>query len=294
MNDRIGCPPIRQPLVSIGIPAYNVERYLARALDSLLDQSIADFEIIISDNASTDGTGAICEAYARRDPRIRYLRQQRNIGAPRNWNAVVHESRGIFFKWASASDLCSPVMLEQCVTAMQADAGIVLCYGKTQFIDENDLPLDIYEGELGFEEERPSDRMAKICNHMTVNNLQCGVFRLDALRRTQLDRLYPSGDLALMAELTLYGRFKLLPTVLLYRRQSRETATTMLTPLERQHFYNPHAKRAVTAIVARRYLDNFFSILRAPISFFEKTRACVLVLRLLWWNRAIIWRELRQ
>lgn len=290
----VAVPENRSTLVSIGIPAYNVDRYLARALDSLLNQSISNFEIIISDNASTDGTGAICEAYARRDPRIRYIRQPNNIGAPRNWNVVVHESRGIFFKWASASDLCSPTMLEQCVNALQADSKIVLCYGKTQFIDENDLPLCIFESELGFEEDRPSDRMAHICSHMTVNNLQCGVFRLDTLRRTRLDRMYPSGDLALMAELTLYGRFKLLPTVLLYRRQSRETATSMLTPMERQRFYNPHATRAITAIVARRYMDNFFSILRAPISFFEKTRACVLILRLLWWDRAIIWRELRQ
>jgi glycosyltransferase involved in cell wall biosynthesis len=95
------------PLVSVGLPVYNGERYLSRALDSILEQSLSDFELIISDNASSDTTEAICRDYARRDPRIRYVRQRENLGAPRNWNFVVHEARGRYFKWASASDYCA-------------------------------------------------------------------------------------------------------------------------------------------------------------------------------------------
>ena len=68
------------PLLSIGLPVYNGERFLAQALDCLLAQTFRDFEIIISDNASTDRTPEICRAYARRDPRVRYVCNQRNLG----------------------------------------------------------------------------------------------------------------------------------------------------------------------------------------------------------------------
>ena len=123
------------PVVSIGVPVYNTERFIAGALDSLLAQTFADFELIISDNASTDGTREICESYAARDSRIRYIRQSENIGLPRNWNAVVHAASGEFFKWASASDCCAPTMVERCVAALRADDSAVLCYGKTQMMD---------------------------------------------------------------------------------------------------------------------------------------------------------------
>ena len=280
-----------RPLVSIGVPAYNAERFIGRALDSLLAQTLSDFEVIISDNASTDETRALCEDYARRDRRIRYVRQTSNIGAPRNWNFVVHEARGEFFKWSSASDYCSPLMLELCVKSMQADLGVVLCYGKTQYVDEEERPIRVYDREVGFEEERPSERFAHICAKMTINNLQCGLFRLDALRRTRLDRLYPSGDLALMAELTLYGRFRMLPEILLFRCESRDTSTAMIAPLERQRVYEPHATRAIKLILVRRYLDNLASIRRAPISIAEKANAYRRILRLMRWDRGRIGRE---
>lgn len=279
------------PLVSIGVPVFNAERFLKRALDSLLDQSLSDFELIISDNASTDGTQAICEDYARRDFRIRYIRQNSNIGAPRNWNVLVHEARGVFFKWASANDYCVPVMLEQCVKTMQADPGIVLCYGRTQLVDENEQPIEIYEHDMAFDEALPSERFDRVCTQLRLNNAQSGVFRRDVLRLTRLDRLYPSGDMALMAELALYGRFQMIPVVLLFRRQSRGTFTSMLTPLERQKVYNPKAKAPMKFILTRRHLDNLGSISRAPISLVEKLRAYRVALRLARWDQMGLWRE---
>jgi len=93
------------PRLSIGLPVYNGEKYLAEALDALLGQTYADFELIISDNASTDGTERICREYLARDPRIRYIRQPVNVGASPNHNIVFTESRGELFKWASYDDL---------------------------------------------------------------------------------------------------------------------------------------------------------------------------------------------
>ena len=80
------------PRVSVGVPVYNGERFIRQTLDSLVDQSFKDLEIVISDNASTDGTAAICEEYARRDDRIRYVRNERNVGLAKNFNRVVERS----------------------------------------------------------------------------------------------------------------------------------------------------------------------------------------------------------
>ncbi len=290
MNQTNG-PSVHRPLVSIGVPVFNGERFLERALDSLLDQTFSDFELIISDNASNDATQEICEAYVRRDRRVRYIRQISNIGAPRNWNVLVHEARGIFFKWASANDYCSPRMLQECVNVMKADPGVVLCYGRTQLVDENEQPLEVYERDISFDEDRPSKRFASVCAQLRLNNAQCGMFRLDVLRLTRLDRLYPSGDKALIAEIALYGRLKVIPEVLLFRRQSRSTFTAMLTLLERQKVYDPEAKAPMKFIVGRRILDNLASISRAPISVMEKIRAYRIALRIARWNRINLWRE---
>jgi len=116
------------PLVSIGLPVYNGERFLAQALDSLLGQSLSDLELIISDNASTDRTPDICREYAARDARIRYIRHEVNVGPRRNWNFVAEQARGRYFKWATANDFCDPQMLEKCAGAMSADVSVVLCH----------------------------------------------------------------------------------------------------------------------------------------------------------------------
>ena len=271
---------------------YNGERFLAQALDSLLAQTVTDLELIISDNASTDGTPALCREYVRRDPRVRYVRQPVNIGAPRNWNAVVHEARGTFFKWASANDTCAPTMLERCVARMQTDPGIVLCQGLTQLVDEDERPIQVYGGDASFDDERPSDRYARVAKQMEMNNAQSGVIRLDVLRRTGLDRLYPSGDMALMAELALYGKFVVLPEVLLTRRQGAATFSAMKTPLEAHRLFKPDAKAPMRLLVVRRHLDALASIARARIPVREKLRACRIALTLARWDRVRMWREL--
>jgi glycosyltransferase involved in cell wall biosynthesis len=256
---------------------YNGERHLRMALDRLLAQTLEDFELVISDNASTDGTRRICEEYARSDARVRYVRQPRNIGAARNWNAVFRETRGEYFKWASGNDFCAPTYLERGVGALEADPGAVLCYGRTQLLDENGDPIELYEGDLDAASDRPSARVARIRDEWVLNNAQQGVIRASALRKTRLDRSYPKGDLALMAELALYGRLLLLPDVLLYRRQSAGSMMAMRTPEQIHRMYNPNAppllKKLYGQYTGRFFVDHLVSAARAPIPFDEKVRA---------------------
>jgi glycosyltransferase involved in cell wall biosynthesis len=107
--------------VSLGIPVYNGERFVATAIQSALDQTFSDFELIICENAYTDQTAEICEEFACKDSRIRYIRQEINIGAKANFNRVFEYARGEYFKWIAADDVCGPRYLELTVTALDQD-----------------------------------------------------------------------------------------------------------------------------------------------------------------------------
>ena len=107
--------PNHRVKVSIGVPVYNGEEFLEETLDSLLSQTFEDFELIISDNASTDGTGDIARRVAARDSRVRYHRRHQNLGLAANYNGLVTMASGELFKWATADDPCRPAFLEQCL-----------------------------------------------------------------------------------------------------------------------------------------------------------------------------------
>ncbi|OAI50970.1 hypothetical protein AYO44_05265 [Planctomycetaceae bacterium SCGC AG-212-F19] len=119
-----------RPRVSIGMPVFNEEDYVADALDSLLGQSFGDFELIVSDNGSTDRTRQICEEYARKDRRIRYFRQQRNRGATYNFNFVFEESKADYFMWAACDDRWSSDCLNEYVESLEShpSAALVFCH----------------------------------------------------------------------------------------------------------------------------------------------------------------------
>jgi glycosyltransferase involved in cell wall biosynthesis len=124
------------PLVSIGLPLYNAQRYLREALDSLLAQDYPNIELVISDNASSDETGAICREYAARDPRIRYERAERNQGAVWNFNRVFRLARGEYFMWAAFDDVRDRSYVRRCLEAFERHPGAVLCCTGVRLIDE--------------------------------------------------------------------------------------------------------------------------------------------------------------
>jgi glycosyltransferase involved in cell wall biosynthesis len=110
-----------KPKVSIGVPIFNGDKYLSEMLDSLISQTFVDFEIIISDNNSTDNTFEIVTKYAQKDNRIKYFKQEYNIGAAKNWKFVLSESNGEFFFWASCDDIWAPNFIESLLSGFQND-----------------------------------------------------------------------------------------------------------------------------------------------------------------------------
>lgn len=129
------------PPVSIGLPIYNAEPFLEEALRSLLGQSFRDFELIISDNASTDGTAAICERHAQSDPRIRYVRQSENLGAIGNFRYVLEQARGRWFMWAAGDDFWGAQWLERLYSRV-TDGQCRAAVGQVVHVDEASRPID--------------------------------------------------------------------------------------------------------------------------------------------------------
>lgn len=209
------------PRVTVGLPVFNGARYLPRTLQSILSQSFKDFELIVSDNASTDETEDICRTHARGDRRVRYVRHSENRGAAWNHNCLIELAEGSFFKWAGADDLYEPEFLSFCLKELDSDPDAVLAYPRTVAIDECGAKL--YEYSPGWEllSDSPCERLRAVIlkgGHWVNADPVGGVIRMDALRRTRLMPSYLGGDKRPLGELSLMGKFIEVPQYLLRRR----------------------------------------------------------------------------
>jgi glycosyltransferase involved in cell wall biosynthesis len=224
---------LSQPTISIGLPVYNGERYLEQSIESLLSQSFEDFELIISDNASTDRSAAICQRFAKKDKRIRYYRNPINLGAAPNYNRVFALSSGRYFKWASSDDVHAPQHLRRCLEMLETSpADVVLCYPKTVLIDENGNEVEKYEDKMDIRHGRPQDRLRHVFQNLRLCNAVFGLIRADVLAVTSLIGGYFGSDNVLLAELSLHGKFREIPDYLLFRRMhqgcSRQANSTAM------------------------------------------------------------------
>lgn len=204
-------------LVSIGMPVYNEAKHIRVALDALLAQDYDNFELVISDNASTDATGDICTEYAARDARIRYDRSETNVGGISNFNRVFNAARGEFFVWAAGHDLRDPSFISRCVEVLEQEPAVVLCYPLTVWLDENGPTDETVSDRL--DTRGRADRLTRL--NMVLWGLTTGfpiygVLRVSAMRQTRLFQQVVSPDIALLAELSMLGEFAHLPTPLFY------------------------------------------------------------------------------
>jgi glycosyltransferase involved in cell wall biosynthesis len=232
------------PRVSIGLPVYNAERWLAESLDSLLAQTFRDFELIICDNASTDDTETICRRYAEEDSRIRYSRNVQNIGGMRNATLAFQQSRGEYFRWAAHDDRCEPTLLEQLVEELDLRPDVVAVVSPSIAIDHRGEPLpDFFVGKaegkmlsLGRNAPmlmtdasgvrhptegtavRPSRRFREVILTRGPCEATYGLIRSDVLRRTCLLQPYTSSDFVMLCDLALRGPFHILDEPLFSKR----------------------------------------------------------------------------
>ncbi len=248
MKERSACTPT----LSIGLPVYNGENFLGEALECFLAQSFPDFELLICDNASTDRTAEISSAYARRDPRIRYHRNGRNIGSAANFRAAFHLTQAPLFKWAAHDDLYEPNYLASCMEILRSRPDVVLAHSATGFIDDagRSFPFDARTGRYldpvtGFPQTpdetalgdhgHPARRFWQVLSRARWGSHIFGVMRRDALERTRLLADFAGSDRAALAELALIGRFKS-STARLYLKRFHATGSWALSHAELKSF----------------------------------------------------------
>lgn len=203
-----------QPLVSIGVPVFNGENGLARALDSLLAQDYPNLEIIISDNASTDATPAICESYVRKDSRVKYVRSEINHGAVDNFNRVFQLSSGKYFMWAAHDDQRHRFLVSTCVAKMEQCPEAALCQARiAMFIEGREellcvAHMDSFEGVT-----RLVERYRETLKRFPSTAVY-GLYRSALMRKTHMWQKIMASDLAFIQELSIYGEFVQVPQVL--------------------------------------------------------------------------------
>ena len=218
------------PKVSIGLPVYNGERFLTQALDSLLAQTFTDFEVIICDNASTDSTAAICQSYVGRDSRIRYYRNDKNVGAARNFNRTFELARGEYFKWFAHDDMLAPTYLEKCVDALdKLPKSVVLCFPRRYMMTPDGKLLDhdpylvrtFFERGEAFHDISFARLVMVDASRFPI--FVFGLMRTAAARKTRLIGAFIASDLIFSAEMRLVGRFHEIPEQLYYQRLHEAT-----------------------------------------------------------------------
>lgn len=281
------------PGLSIGMPLYNAEPFLEETLQSLLTQTYEDFEVVISDNASTDATGEICQEFCATDKRLRYFRNRENIGAAKNYNRVFELASGKYFKWAAGDDLCAPEFLQKCVEILDRDRNVILCYAKTKIIDENGSTIGTYEDALHLQCYSPSGRFLQLLYNIGECNAVFGVIRSEMLRKTRLIGTYIASDTCLLAELSLLGRFYEIPEYMFFRRH-HPRASSANREIEKQlEFFDPNSKGKTVLIKWRHFYENFLSIKRAHIKYSQKVLPAIYLLGSLIVDNRTYMRELK-
>jgi glycosyltransferase involved in cell wall biosynthesis len=195
------------PKISLGMPVFNGEKSIREALDSLLTQTFTDFELIISDNASTDGTEAICREYVDKDSRIRYVRQAENRGAGANFWFVLDEAQGEYFMWAACDDIRSRDFLKINYEFISQNPDYIASTSPVRFANGDFHPVKMGDRSLDGPKE---DRVVEFFECWHANGRFYSLFRRKALLSVTTLRSanYLALDWAIVLELLCIGKFK--------------------------------------------------------------------------------------
>ena len=248
------------PRVALGIPAYKSGKWISSCLDSILAQTVADFEVMISDNCSPDDTYEICQAYAQRDPRIRVVRQSENVGIAVNHNVTFQQTAAPYFCWVSANDIYEPCFLERCLAVLEAEPEVVLVAPRASAFME--VPGD---GEMLAESRLPDvrdgrKRLYTVMSSMVSSRAFRGVYRRSAF--STRDPLIPmfGTDHLIVVGLATVGRLVQIDEPLYYERVSPGARTSSVPLHLRARHYEPQAGVACLLFHRARVMLRYWSI----------------------------------
>ena len=273
------------PRITVGMPVYNGAATIAASIEAFTNQTCGDFELIVSDNASTDGTRAVVESLVARDDRIRYVRQATNIGANLNYSHVARLASGEFLKWASASDWCAPTFLERCLTALTKDPDAVLAVPRTRLFEFDRANARDYPDDIRVLDATPASRLIHLLQVLRLNNAFNGLIRVAALRKTRLVEPYQQADAVLMGHLALLGKFLLVDEPLFYRRMEPGTATALKDEEGVRRHHYPEATARTLLQGWKRHAGWFHAAFAAAMPASERAQVLRYLARQLYWDR---------
>ncbi len=280
-------------LVSIGVPVYNGGSYLAGSLTSLTAQTYRNLEIIISDNASTDGSTDVCREFAARDPRVRYSRLPENIGGVANHNRVLELAGGEFFMWASSDDIWLSTYVERCLAELRAHPDVVLVYSINARIDADGRAGEPIPPGPPLDGDDVVERFARLMDIYRPIEPFYGLVRHGALLRSARLTRHPGFDRIVLAELGLRGKLRQIPAPLYCRRIHQQQSIRAYPGLRSRYRWIDPGRSRMFLWPHVEYARQFAAaaLRSAPGA---RTRAACLweVLRWCNWHRRELWADL--
>ncbi len=267
-------------LISVGLPVYNGEQFLAEAIKSVLDQTHDDLELIISDNGSDDRTQEICQSFAAGDSRVRYHRHEENRGAAFNFNFVLAEASGEFFKWMAHDDVCGPKFLEVCLEALVDDPDAVLAYPSPIDIDSQGVEMGPADTGLGLDHADPNERFRRTMARAHKCLVVFGLMRTDVLRQTCQHGDYPAADRVLIGELALRGKLVEVPQQeFLHREHPQRFSISHKEMADQIRWFDPRRAGGRNYPTWRRLGEYLRAIARSPLTWRQRLSAFSWMLR---------------
>ncbi|MDQ3623806.1 MAG: glycosyltransferase, partial [Verrucomicrobiota bacterium] len=234
------------PKVSIGIPTYNRAGLLRRAAESVHAQDYRDFELLISDNASTDGTPALGEELSRRDSRVRYIRQPTNRGPTANFVDLVQQARGEFFMWLADDDWLDPAYVSQCLSFMVAHPDYALVCGSAKYYRGEEFAFR--DPLMNLFQDSARERVIAYLNQVNMNGEHYGLMRRTQLLKVPYRHII-AGDWLLIASITFMGKLKTLGSVSINR--SCEGMSRDIQDLARYFGFSGSSTKGTYVTIAR-------------------------------------------
>jgi glycosyltransferase involved in cell wall biosynthesis len=209
------------PLISVGLPVYNGGKLLPQAIESILSQDFSNFELIISDNGSTDETQEVCLYYNQRDRRIKYFRFDENHGMLTNFLNVLGHADAPYFMFATHDDLREKTLISSCLPFIEKDKSVALVYPRSKVVDANSNFIGFGEDRLTASQESPQERFKHVIWEFTMGNSILGIFRLSIIKKITSWGKALYGDNLVMAEVALLGKIIQIDAPLFIRRLTR-------------------------------------------------------------------------
>ena len=273
------------PRVSIGLPVYNGENYLAEAVQSVLDQTFDDYELVISDNASTDRTAEICQDFSSSDKRVRYFRNERNLGAAPNYNLAWEKSTGEYFKWFAHDDRIKPEYLATTVSALDERPDVILCNTVVDYIGAKGEHLGYYKSVL---EQCDVESVSERFSTMILRSHTCvdffGVLRRKIMEGSLLHQAFSGADKAFLAQMALRGRLLQLEEPLVEMREHPVRYTRLTKTSSMKLAWHDSTQAGKKDIPVLTLYQVYRELVRSEQLNDADRRACKWILQRYWFN----------